>query len=314
MITSRGCPYACSFCSIHQTFGQGYRRRRLEDIMAEIEQRFQQGYRVFDFEDDNLTFNLPEMKKLCRQLIKRFPAAITCMAMNGISYLDLDRELLQLMRQAGFQDLNISLVSSNADVLAGNRRANDLHKYVEVVQQAQELKFKIVSYQILGLPDESLETMIQTIIIAGHLPVLLGLSCFYLTPGTHAARDFPPPDSKQMICSRSTTLGFEGTRHNRDDLYTLVVAGRILNFLKGLEPAHEAVNLNSLFDRFETEISRTAGALKILKNLLDNRVLFSYTKEGLRPVKRFKINLFFDLWQKLEYITTRSQQRILLEN
>ncbi len=315
IITSRGCPHNCSFCSVHQTFGQHYRRRSVNNIMAEIILRYQQGYRVFDFEDDNLTFDLPEMKTLCRQLIKSFPgAAITCTAMNGISYFNLDRELLQLMRQAGFQDLNISLVSSDAGVLSENRRADGLNRYMEVVQTAQELGFRIVSYQILGLPNESLQSMIQTIILTSRLPVLLGLSPFYLTPGTPVAANFPTLTSKEMICSRSTALGYGGSEHNRDDLYTLVISGRIINFLKGLKLDDAELSLNSLFSSFKAETPRTAGTLKLLKRLIDDRILFTDTIDGPKPVKRFKVNLFFDLWQKLEYITTRSQQRIILKD
>jgi radical SAM superfamily enzyme YgiQ (UPF0313 family) len=112
MITSRSCPHKCSFCSVHTTFGHNYRRRSIENVLAEIELRYQQGYRVIDFEDDNLTFYKSAFKELCRRLIARFPARdIAFVAMNGISYLSLDDELLELMAQAGFSQLNLALVS-----------------------------------------------------------------------------------------------------------------------------------------------------------------------------------------------------------
>jgi tRNA A37 methylthiotransferase MiaB len=313
IITSRGCPYRCSFCSVHQTFGRKYRRRDAESIMFEIEQRYQQGYRVLDFEDDNLTFNLAEMKALCRMLIKRFPKEeMTLTAMNGIPFFNLDRELLQLMRQAGFQDLNISLVSADPGVLNGNRRTDNLYEYSKVVHTAYDLGFRIVSYQILGLPAESLQSMIDTMIFASHLPVLLGLSPFYLTPGTPLAADYPPLSAEEMICSRSSALGYKGTGHDRDDLYTLVVAGRIVNFLKDLKFAGAEASIKSLLGRSENETGRIRSALHLLKILIEQRVLFADTAEGPKPQKKFKVNLFFDLWQKLEYITTRSQQRIIL--
>jgi hypothetical protein len=56
--------------------------------------------------------------------------------MNGISYLSLDREILELMKKAGFRSLNISLVSANADVLARLKRPHTLNKYLDVVKQA----------------------------------------------------------------------------------------------------------------------------------------------------------------------------------
>ena len=96
MITSRSCPHKCSFCSVHTTFGTNYRRRSLENVLEEIELRYQQGYRVIDFEDDNLTYYKSTFKELCRRLIARFPnREMEFVAMNGISYLSLDEELLR---------------------------------------------------------------------------------------------------------------------------------------------------------------------------------------------------------------------------
>ena len=98
MITSRSCPHKCSFCSVHTTFGTNYRRRALAKVLEEIELRYRQGYRVIDFEDDNLTYYKPTFKELCRRLIDRFPQReMQFVAMNGISYLSLDDELLELM-------------------------------------------------------------------------------------------------------------------------------------------------------------------------------------------------------------------------
>jgi uncharacterized Fe-S cluster-containing radical SAM superfamily enzyme len=76
--------------------------------------RYREGYRVFDFEDDNLTYYKDEMKELCRAIRREFPEGdIELVAMNGISYLSLDTEILRLMKEAGFTRLNLALVSSD---------------------------------------------------------------------------------------------------------------------------------------------------------------------------------------------------------
>ena len=189
MITSRSCPHKCSFCSVHTTFGTDYRRRSLEQVLEEIELRYRQGYRVIDFEDDNLTYYKPTFKELCRRLIARFPnREMEFVAMNGISYLSLDDELLELMRQAGFSHLNLALVSSDKTVRETTKRPHTLEAYLRVVHKAAALGFKIVSYQILGLPNESLDSMIQTLAFNARLPVLLGASPFYQTPNSPIAR------------------------------------------------------------------------------------------------------------------------------
>ena len=199
MITSRSCPHKCSFCSVHTTFGTDYRRRSLENVLEEIELRYQQGYRVIDFEDDNLTYYKSTFKELCRRLIARFPnREMEFVAMNGISYLSLDEELLELMFQAGFSHLNLALVSSDKTVRETTKRPHTLEAYLKVVHKAVQLGFKIVSYQILGLPNESLESMIQTLAFNARLPVLLGASPFYRTPVS--------PSHVDSISRKKTTL------------------------------------------------------------------------------------------------------------
>src|SRR4029077_7963976 len=147
------------FCSVHTTFGTDYRCRALDNVLEEIELRYRQGYRVIDFEDDNLTFYKNTFKELCRRLIARFPQReMQFVAMNGISYLSLDDELLELMSAAGFSHLNLALVSSDKAVRETTKRPHTLQSYLKVVHKAHQLGFKIVSYQILGLPNESLES------------------------------------------------------------------------------------------------------------------------------------------------------------
>ena len=220
MITSRSCPHKCSFCSVHTTFGTNYRRRSLENVLQEIELRYQQGYRVIDFEDDNLTYYKATFKELCRRLIERFPnREMEFVAMNGISYLSLDDELLELMYRAGFSHLNLALVSSDKTVRETTKRPHTLEAYVKVVNKAHQLGFKIVSYQILGLPNESLDSMIQTLAFNARLPVLLGASPFYQTPNAPIARGLELTE-KDYVKARLTALAIETDQFSRDDIYT----------------------------------------------------------------------------------------------
>ena len=99
-----------------------------------------QGYRVIDFEDDNLTYYKSTFKELCRRLIERFPnREMQFVAMNGISYLSLDEELLELMFQAGFSHLNLALVSSDKTVRETTKRPHTLEAYLKIVHKAARL-------------------------------------------------------------------------------------------------------------------------------------------------------------------------------
>ncbi len=290
MITSRSCPHKCSFCSVHTTFGRDYRRRTLEDVLVEIELRHRQGYRVIDFEDDNLTYYKAIFKELCRRLAGRFPhREMQFVAMNGISYLSLDDELLELMFAAGFSHLNLALVSSDKTVRETTKRPHTLEKYLSVAHKAHALGFRIVSYQILGLPSESLESMVQTLAFNARLPVLLGASPFYQTPDAPIARGLALTE-EDFVRARLTALAVETDHFKRDDIYTLFVTTRIINFLKGLE-LNASTELGNLLSRRWND-SRTQIGIELLARLCQNQPLYFCTEQGLIENRRFKADLF----------------------
>jgi radical SAM superfamily enzyme YgiQ (UPF0313 family) len=290
MITSRSCPHKCSFCSVHTTFGTNYRRRSLENVLEEIELRYRQGYRVIDFEDDNLTYYKMTFKELCRRLIARFPdREMELVAMNGISYLSLDDELLELMYHAGFSHLNLALVSSDKTVRETTKRPHTLEAYLKIVRRAHALGFKVVSYQILGLPNESLDSMIQTLAFNAQLPVLLGASPFYRTPDAPIARGLELTET-DYVRARLTAMAIETESFCRDEIYTLFVTTRILNFLKGL-PLQTSVDLETLMKQ-RSFTPRIEIGFELLREFAESGRMYFWTRGGLVENKRFRIELF----------------------
>jgi radical SAM superfamily enzyme YgiQ (UPF0313 family) len=312
MITSRSCPHKCSFCSVHTTFGTTYRRRTVDNVLAEIDLRYRQGYRVIDFEDDNLTFYKSQFKELCRQLIARYPpGAIRLVAMNGISYLSLDDELLALMRQAGFTQLNLALVSSDTTVRETTKRPHTLDAYLRVVAKAFQLGLGVVSYQILGLPNESLASMVQTLAFNARLPVLLGASPFYQTPNSPIARGLDLQVS-DYIRARLTAMAIETPSCRREDLYTLFVTTRIINFLKGLD-LPSATDIDSLLEQSWSD-HRTQIGLTLLQRLRETNSLYFWTKTGLVPNTKFKAELFARVLQAAGQVTCQNGVSIGLDS
>lgn len=323
IITSRGCPYRCAFCSVHKTFGHKCRRRSAGNILSEIQQRYVEGYRVFDFEDDNLTFDRKEMSELCEKLIRAFPKKdIQLLAMNGICYWTLGRNILKLMRQAGFTHLNLSLVSTNTKLLKTVRRPSLLKKYGEVVKDAAALGFRIVAYQILGLPGDTVPSMVRTLLFNAKLPVLLGASPFYLIPHSPIAAHYcqgrfshgePSLSEADAFKARLTAMAIETKDFKREDLYTLLITTRILNFLKGISLPVTKVTFPKALAIAAKQDKRSAIGVEILRKLLKENVLYAMTAKGLEPVPRFRPELFFQLWRKLDTIQTQSMTFIDLK-
>ena len=308
MITSRSCPHKCSFCSVHTTFGTDYRRRSLGNVLEEIELRHRQGFRVIDFEDDNLTYYKNTFKELCRRLIARFPnREMEYVAMNGISYLSLDDELLELMYRAGFSHLNLALVSSDKTVRETTKRPHTLEAYLRVVEKAHRLGFKIVSYQILGLPNESLDSMIQTLAFNARLPVLLGASPFYRTPNSPIARGLNLNED-DFVRARLTALAIETENFSREDIYTLFVTTRILNFLKGL-PLTAPATVVDLVNRAWPDF-RTRSGFELLGLLARTGHLHFWIKSGVVQNRRFRTELFLRVLSDARVITSQNGQTI----
>jgi radical SAM superfamily enzyme YgiQ (UPF0313 family) len=311
MITSRSCPHKCSFCSVHTTFGTKYRLRSVENVLEEIEVHYQQGYRVIDFEDDNLTYYKVPFKELCRRLIARFPnREMEFVAMNGISYLSLDAELLELMFRAGFSQLNLALVSSDKTVRETTKRPHTMNAYVSVVDKAAQLGFKIVSYQILGLPSETLDSMIQTLAFNARLPLLLGASPFYRTPEAPIARGLGLTE-KDYLQARLTALAVEGENFRKEDVYTLFIVTRMINFLKGLA-LRDSVDLTDLMNRQWSD-PRVAIGFELFKSLARTQRLFYWTREGLFENTKFKTTVLRDVFAATGVIVCQNRREIAVK-
>lgn len=309
--TSRGCPHQCTFCSVRTTFGRAYRRRSPDRVITEIRNRFEEGYRVIDFEDDNLTFHREDFKKILEALIADFPRGeLQLLAMNGLSYLSLDDEILKLMARAGFRHLDLSLVSANADVLNTLARPHSLEKFLGVVRGARSFGFDLVAYQILGLPRETLADMVHTMALLASLPVLIGGSIFYLTPGCSLAENFPKMAETDLFKARSTAMAVETTHFCRDDLYTLFVTARIINFLKRLNFHKKRVTLHEALSGAQEKGSREKMGAELLQKLFDERCLFAFTRQGLKLLPRFRPELFFKVLETAASLCTTQGQRI----
>ncbi|MDZ7266794.1 MAG: B12-binding domain-containing radical SAM protein [candidate division KSB1 bacterium] len=237
LITSRGCPYHCTFCSIFLTAGRRFRVRSLHRIIDEMKLcRERLGIEVFDIEDDNFTFDQKRASRLLAAIREEFgPDQIELLAMNGLSAANLSENLLVEMKAAGFRALNLALVTNDAQRQRALKRPGATPHFDRIVSRGAALGFQQVNYLILGLPGATLAEMIGAIIHLMERPVLIGPSVFYATPGTasyeqcRAAGLLPSPE---LALQRSSCFPVETAEFSRRDLVTLFRLCRLLNFLK----------------------------------------------------------------------------------
>ena len=256
ILTSRGCPNNCNFCSVNKVMGKKVRFRSIESVIEEINSGIQNGVRKFDFEDDNLTINRNRAKTLFREIINRFNKYnLQLSAMNGIMADSLDEQLVRLIKSAGFEWLNIPLVSGSVVVQHKINRSQSQKNFLNVVHWAQQYKFKVVAYIILGLPEDDTDQMLNDIIFLAGLPVLIGPSIFYPPPASETFNNCINNNyinGKDFSLYRSTAIPVETEKFSRKDIITLFRIVRFINYAKNII-GHKTIKFEIFSDLINRE-------------------------------------------------------------
>ena len=237
IITSRGCPHGCAYCSTHLVMGSFFRKRSPEATVQEmIECRERYGIQIFDIEDDNFTYDQQRAKRLMKLIIKTFgEQTVELTAMNGISFASLDGEILRLMKRSGFRTVNLSYVSIDPFIKTRMERPVASFDFNEILGEADRVGLNVIAYAIFGMPGQTIEEMVDTLIYLMGKRVLIGSSVYYPTPGTPL---FEKCKNDNLLSAhpsqwRSTALPIETKDFNRLDIITLFRLARAINFIKG---------------------------------------------------------------------------------
>lgn len=167
MVSSRGCPFNCSFCSIKITMGQRFRLRSPDNVIAEIENMIEaHGISSILFEDDNLTFNKDRLKDICDQLIEK-SWGIVWGTPNGIRADIIDEALVQKMHGAGCKRVFVAPESGVQHVVTNIIRKNmDLQKVEHAVTLFKKYGIIVDASFVIGSIGETKKDILKTILYA----------------------------------------------------------------------------------------------------------------------------------------------------
>jgi anaerobic magnesium-protoporphyrin IX monomethyl ester cyclase len=184
MITSRGCPHKCVFCSIHVVMGRKWRGRSPENVVDEIEQVVQTYHvKQIDFVDDNMTLDRKRMETICDLIVQR-GLNIEWYTPNGVRADGLDEPLLRKMKASGCKKIRIAPESGVQRVVDEIIKKNlDLKKVENAVIASRKVGIKVGCFFIIGLIGETKEDIIATINFAYKLRHL-GADAFYFSYAT----------------------------------------------------------------------------------------------------------------------------------
>lgn len=194
MITSRGCPYRCSFCVYPQTLtGRAYRFRSIKDVTEEmlyIQNNFPEIKCIF-FEDDTLTSD----KKRCLELAESMRNHGISIPWTANSRADLDRETMTQIRKAGCRELCVGFESGKQETLNGIRKGVKVEKMFKFMEEAKQAGILIHGCFMVGFPGESAKDIHDTIDMAKKLkPDTVQFYPVMVYPGTEAYDEYVEKD------------------------------------------------------------------------------------------------------------------------
>jgi anaerobic magnesium-protoporphyrin IX monomethyl ester cyclase len=150
MITSRGCPFSCTFC----TFTNKYRERSIDNIIAEIKLRVSQGANVFSFFDDVFMLKRERALEFAERIISE-KIKIKMVVQARVDSADL--VLYRKLKQAGLILLSLGIENANQEVLDFYDKKITIKQIQNATSMANKVGILTCGYLIIGAPMETRE-------------------------------------------------------------------------------------------------------------------------------------------------------------
>lgn len=166
IVTSRGCPFTCSFC-IRGPIDKNVRFRDPKNVVDEIEYLIKAfKVREINIRNDTVTLKKPHIYGICEEILRRGLK----ISWQGPTRVDcVEREMLHLMKRAGCHTLRYGIESGNQEVLDRMGKGITIKQVKDAVRWAREAGIDIMAYFMIGYIDETPETIKDTIRFAREL-------------------------------------------------------------------------------------------------------------------------------------------------
>jgi len=185
IMTSRGCPYRCTFCS-QSIMPIKWRSRSPENVLEEWRHLVVElGAEEIGVLDDSANIRVKRLEELAGLLIENKLNHVPWIFVNGIRANLASKELLGMLKAAGLKRTAFGVESGDPDILKSVDKKVDLDTIREAFKNAKAVNLETIGFFIIGLPGETRETMQRTIDFAIELdPLIANFSMMTPYPGT----------------------------------------------------------------------------------------------------------------------------------
>ena len=318
IITSRGCPYNCSFCAVKHTMGKEYRVRSVGSVLAELD-RYQTRYGISKLfiEDDNFTFDTERTKSLLKRIVDR-QLKVNLFLLNGVSAIGFDDELVELFSKSGVKKLFVGLETTDDDARWQIAKAHiSLAAIKSVVRKLETYNICAGVSLIIGLPHQWLANVVDDIVCLLKMDIpILAINPLYPLPGTEIYNecinlgllkknlDFTFLGGDNFVISPNDISG--------KDLYYIWIFVRAIAHwgIKGrdLYQDRKIANIKNKFER-SCELNKI--------EILEGKIQLTYTRERFEQVYHIispNHQLERDMLSAIMYIFTRDYYVFCVES
>ncbi len=190
IMTSRGCPYKCSYCSQRMMTGSTYRYKSPQKIVEELDilvNRFQA--KSLFFMDDNFCFKKARVKEVCEALVasglgKKCRFSLQTRADNFYP------DVVPMLKEAGFTSVGFGMETGVARLAAQIHKGETLQQHIDAVRLAQRHGMDVALFMIFGFPTETHADRAETVRLANSLkPTFIKYNNLMPYPGTPVYED-----------------------------------------------------------------------------------------------------------------------------
>jgi len=152
IMSTRGCPFRCSFCTTSRMFNP-YRERSIDSVIEEMRYYKKLGFKYMNFEDDNFTANKERAKEICRRMIKE-DLVFKETFFFGRTDMANDEELLDLCQKAHLNRTLVGIESLNQEALDTIHKHQSVADIKRCAEALANHKIRLIASIVLGIDDD----------------------------------------------------------------------------------------------------------------------------------------------------------------